>query len=291
MFALTPFPLFMAVLMAIAPAHAAAEVHLAWSADGFAEPSAVVHDPERDLLYVANVNAEAPNADEASGFISKLGIDGTMLEREWVTGLEAPTALALHGGLLYVADVDRLVAVDVDAGAILENYPAPGAHTLGGLAVDAGGRVYASDLTRNTIYTFDHGAMQPWIVDEALESPSALLAEEERLVVAAWGALTDGLRTDVPGDLKVIDYAKGDIKSLGNSGPVGNLAGVKPGLSGGYLMTDAADGRLLAADAEGHTGTLQDLPPGAAGLEVVPKARLVVIPLRLDNRVVAYRLT
>lgn len=290
MFAMTPIPLIMAAVVATTNVvvATASDLEVAWRTRGFAEPAAVVYDADREVLYVANANAA--DGGQTSGFISKLATDGTMLDRDWVSGLRAPTALAMHGGLLYVADIDRLVAVDVDGGAVLEAYPAPGAHTLGGLAVDAGGRVYAADLSRNTIYTFDHGSMQPWVQDEALESPSALLAEGERLVIASWGVLTDGLRTEVPGHLKAIDYARGEIRNIGEPRPIGNLAGVKAGPGGGYLLTEATDGRLLRTDASGKAQALQDLPAGAAGLEVVPEAGIVVIPLRLDDEVVAYRL-
>jgi DNA-binding beta-propeller fold protein YncE len=290
MLALSPIPLIMAAFMATAPGLAASTgLDLAWSAEGFAEPAAVAYDPEREVLYVANVNAET-SAEPGQGFISKLGTDGVTLERDWVGGLNAPTALVLHGGLLYVADVDRLVAIDVEGGVVLEGYQVPSAHTLGGLAVDAGGRVYAADLTQNVIFAFDHGSMQPWIEDEALESPSALLAENERLVIASWGLLSDGLSTEEPGHLKAVDYASRKIHDLGEPTPIGNLAGVKAGLDGGYLLTDATAGSLLRADATGGASAIQDLPAGAAGLEVVPAERLVVIPLRLDDRVVAYRL-
>lgn len=290
MLALSPVPLILAALMATAPGFAASsELELAWSREGFAEPAAVAYDPGRELLYVANVNAEAA-AEPGQGFISKLGADGTVLERDWVSGLNAPTALVLHGGLLYVADIDRLVAIDVEGGMVLEGYPVPSAHTLGGLAADAGGRVYAADLTQNVIFAFDHGSMQPWVEDAALESPSALLAEAERLVVASWGPLSDGLRTEQPGHLKVVDYAKREVRDLGEPTPIGNLAGVKAALDGGYLITDSTAGSLLHLDATGRATAIQDLPAGAAGLEVVPDERLVVIPLRLDDRVVAYRL-
>jgi hypothetical protein len=264
----------------------ALELEPVWRTSGFAEPAAVVYDPERDLLYVANANRQA--TDDRAGFISKLALDGTTIERAWVTGLDGPSGLALHGGLLYAADVDRLVAIDVEQGTILEAYSASGAHTLGGIAADAGGRVYLADPATNVIFAFDHGSMRPWLTGSGLESPTALLAEEVGLVIATWGASSDALTTEVPGHLKRADYASKAIQNLGGSVPIGNLAGVRPWPDGGYLITDGSRGTLLHADPSGAIEPLLELGPGAGALEVVPEARLIVIPLRLDNQVAAY---
>ncbi len=38
-----------------------------------------------------------------------------MLTRSWIEGLDAPKGLSLSGNTLYVSDIDRLVAIDVDA--------------------------------------------------------------------------------------------------------------------------------------------------------------------------------
>lgn len=265
----------------------AIDLQPAWTAEGFAEPAAVVYDPDRDLLYVANVNGLAEDGDRA-GFISKLDLAGTIIERAWVTGLQAPSGLALHGGLLYAADVDRLVAIDVEHGTILEAYDAAGAHTLSGIAVDAGGRVYAADPARNAIFTFNHGSVRSWLTDAELDSPNALLAEEPDLLVGTWGASSDALTTEVPGGLKTVDYATRKIRSLGGSTPIGNLTGIQPWPDGGYLITDGSTGALLHADPAGTVEPLLDLAPGAGALAVAPQARLIVIPLRLDNQVVAY---
>ena len=264
----------------------ALDLEAAWTVPGLAEPAAVVYDAERDLLYVANVNGQATG--DRAGFISKLGLDGTVLERTWVTGLEGPSGLTLHGGLLYAADVDRLVAIDVEHGTVLESYPASGAHTLGGIAVDAGGRVYIADPATNVIFAFDHGSMQPWLSGAGLESPTALLAEETGLVIATWGVSSDALTTDVPGHLKRVDYASKDVRTVGSSLPIGNLAGVQPWPNGGYLMTDGTQGSLLYADPSGGIERLLELGAGAGALAVVPDAELIVIPLRLDDQVVAY---
>lgn len=280
----TALALVLVVVFGVVDGVRALDLEAVWSETGFTEPAAVVYDPERDLLYVANVNGQA--TDDRAGFISKLGLDGTLIDRAWVAGLEGPSGLTLHGGLLYAADVDRLVAIDVEQGTVLEAYPATGAHTLGGIAADAGGRVYLADPTTNVILAFDHGSMRLWLTGSELDSPNALLAERAGLVIATWGTSTDALTTEVPGLLKRADYASKELSDLG--GPIGNLAGVRPWPDGGYLVTDGGRGTLLHVDPSGEIAQLIELGPGAGALEVVPEARLIVIPLRLDNQVVAY---
>src|SRR6056297_1858189 len=108
----------------LAPPAAAAEP--VWSLDGLSVPESVYHDRERGELYVSNIAGE-PTEKNGAGHISRVSPDGEMIEAEWITGLDAPKGMVSDGTTLWVSDIDRLVAIDIEAGEISESWTAEGA--------------------------------------------------------------------------------------------------------------------------------------------------------------------
>ena len=71
---------------------AAAAPEKIWQAEGLDEPESAVLDTSGGVLYVSNVNGDASAAD-GNGYISKLSLEGEILDKEWLTGLNAPKGL------------------------------------------------------------------------------------------------------------------------------------------------------------------------------------------------------
>ena len=93
----------------------------------------------------------------------------------------------MAGDTLYVTDIDRLVAIDVESGEISGTWPAEGAKFLNDPAVDADGRVFVSDMVTNRIYVLDGDSLSVWLEDEGLTHPNGLAVQDGKLIVAAWG--------------------------------------------------------------------------------------------------------
>jgi hypothetical protein len=104
----------------------AAAQDVVWTLEGLEAPESAHFDEARDALYVSNINGE-PTAKDGNGYISRVSPNGQMLEAKWVTGLDAPKGLVSDGATLYVSDIDRLVAIDIEAGEISGTWPAEGA--------------------------------------------------------------------------------------------------------------------------------------------------------------------
>src|SRR5215211_5726402 len=75
------------------------------------ETDAVVRIPESVLpyqngkkLYVSLIDGAGWDADGKGG-IAKLNADGTGLDQEWITGLNAPKGMGQVRNRLYVADI------------------------------------------------------------------------------------------------------------------------------------------------------------------------------------------
>lgn len=266
----------------------AADLEVAWEASGFDAPESAVFDRRDGTIYVSNINGDGTAAD-GNGYISKLSSTGDVLEKDWAIGLDAPKGMALQGGMIYVADINKLVAVDPASGKIAATYEAADARFLNDVTAHEDGRVFVSDMMTNTIYVLENETFSAWLQDDGLENPNGLLAEDGRLLVGSWGVMNDDFSTDVPGHMKTIDYATKEITSLGGGKPVGNLDGVEPDGKGGYLVTDWMSGGLYRFSADGSSELLMDLNQGSADHEYLEGESLAVIPMMMDGKVIAYK--
>ena len=267
----------------------AAEPQKVWEVKGLDAPESAVPDPNRDVIYVSNVNGQ-PGEANGKGYIAKLSTDGKIISKHWVTGLNAPKGLALHEGKLYAADIDKLVVVDTGSGKIAATYDAPGAAFLNDVTAADDGRIFVSDMVKNQIWVLDGPLFQLWLESPELQNPNGLLAEPNRLVVASWGDMNpQDFSTKIPGHLKAVDYQTMKITDLGTE-PIGNLDGIEPDGNGGYLVTDWVKGALYRIDDNGNGKMLMDMDQGSADLHYDPSQNLAIIPIMGDNVVVAYRL-
>jgi hypothetical protein len=248
-------------------------------------PSHALYDPESETLFVSQISGEGDKKDGV-GFVSRLDLDGNMLECDWVSGLDAPKGIARRGRTLWVSDIDRLHRIDIPSGKVTQCLAVPGASFLTGVAVDSHGTVYVADMLTSTIHQYRDGEFTVLAAGDELESPAGLLMDGERLIVAAWG-LTSDYTTKAPGRFLALERRK--AKSLSN--PVGNLYGIVADGAAGWIGTDVATGRVLHVTANSEPRELLNLPKGVGGVEYVSSARLLIVPEVTKNRVSAYDLS
>jgi sugar lactone lactonase YvrE len=265
----------------------AAEPEQVWQAEGLDGPESALLDATEGVLYVSNVNGDVAAVD-GNGYIAKLSLEGEILDKEWVGGLNAPKGLALHDGKLYVSDIDELVVIDTASGEIAAKHKAPGTNFLNDVTAHEDGRVFVSEMMQNQIWKLEGDQFELWLEDAALENPNGLLAEPDRLLVAAWGKPKEDFSTDVPGHLKAIDYTTKEVISLGGE-PIGNLDGLESDGQGGYLATDWFGGGLYRISEDGKAELIMDLNQGSADHEFVASESLAVIPMMMDGAVAAYK--
>jgi hypothetical protein len=267
---------------------AALNLRPAWVTEAvFDNPASVVFDPVATILLVANVNGPAMKKD-GNGYLSKVALNGVVLDRHWLTGLDGPKGMALRENTLYVADITNLAVIDLTSG-LMEKHPAPGAKFLNDVTVDNKGRVYVSDTYTDTIYRSTGTRLDVWLRDKRLASPNGLFAQGNTLYVGSWGVRQCGMETEVPGELLAIDLDSKEIRRLGSGAPLGNLEGVEGLGSRGFLITDPVQGTLIHLGRQGEVVETMALGQGAGDLTVLPADwELVVVPMVQDNVLRAY---
>jgi sugar lactone lactonase YvrE len=275
-------------------------------------PESVIYEPNENVLFVSNIDGQ-PDAKDNQGFISKASpLNGSIIELNWVTGLNAPKGMAITNNtnniLLYVSDITDLVAIDTRSGKIINRYSAPGSAFLNDVASDNQGHIYVSDTVTNTIYRLDtkslgnssggsnnnnNTSLEVWLQSSELNSPNGLYIDNtnNKLIVVSVGAFNNP-----GGSIKVVDLQNRAISSLGNEDttvPIGSLDGIEADNTGRYYyVTDNAAGKLYVVNSNGTGYETLDLQnQGAADLGVVLSQNMIIIPMIQDNKIEAYRIT
>src|SRR5689334_14717179 len=123
----------------------AAQAAELWRATGFEQPESALVDTANNRIVVSNIAGD-PGAADGNGYLSLLSMDGKVIARHWVDGMDAPKGMAISGGKLYAADITKVRVVDLASGKLVETIDVPGAVFLNDMTQDSAGKVYVSDM-------------------------------------------------------------------------------------------------------------------------------------------------
>lgn len=277
--------LFFTLLLGAAPALAAQPLKTLWVTDGFEQPESAIYDPQRERIYVSNINGQ-PNEKNGHGYISVLDANGQRLERQWLGGLNAPKGMAIVGDHLLVTDIDRLLVVDLDTAEIIRQL-APGASFLNDIAADNNGNAYISDMLGNTIYQYRDGELVLWLHSADLQHPNGLTLDGNRLIVASWGGpIAEDFRTDVAGSLLALDLQSKTLSELEGGEQLGNLDGVVR-IGRALWVNDWMTGALYRISDSGKRKSVAKYAPGLA--DIGSAGKTLLLPFMFDGEVRAVR--
>jgi hypothetical protein len=162
-------------------------LQLKWKSDTLLRvPESVYFDEKTDVLYVSNINGKS-NEKDGNGFISQLSKDGKITNLKWATGLDAPKGITVVKGSMYVADLTRLVEIDMASGKISKVYEIEGAQFLNDVTADADGDVYVSDSATGKIHVLRNNRLELYLENKDFKRVNGLLAIPEGLYVADAG--------------------------------------------------------------------------------------------------------
>lgn len=261
-----------------------------WEATGLAGPESALYDANAGVIYVSNVDGE-PLGKDGKGWIAKVSLDGKTIDKDFVTGLNAPMGLAISGGKLFVADIDEFVEINLADGKVVAKYPAAGAKRLNDTAADNNGNVYSTDTLTNTVYRLADGKVDAFVNDDRLAGPNGILVEGDNLIVNTWGVLTgEGWATKTPGGMFKVSLADKSITAMGDGKPFGNLDGMIALGDGAYVLTDWMAGKVLKYSKDGKVDLLLEVGQGAADLGYDPASKTLYIPQMLKGELYAVKL-
>jgi outer membrane protein assembly factor BamB len=153
----------------------------AWETDSLLDLSeSAIYDAQNNLIYVSRIG-EKLSQNDGNGFISKIGADGKIITLKWATGFKCPQGLGLFNNQLFVADVDRVVVVDIKTGKIAKEYRIEAAKFLNDVITDENGNVYVSDCDANKTYRISNDKIEQWTEDPLVKDYNSLLYHKGKL--------------------------------------------------------------------------------------------------------------
>ncbi|MFP6885861.1 MAG: hypothetical protein VCA40_15620 [Roseibacillus sp.] len=280
-----------AIVTLVIPAAAQAPKMVWELSKGIKAPESAYFDKETGNIYLSQVGEGGGLGKDGDGVISILKPDGTVVNPRWFAGLNAPKGLRSSGGVLWVADIDRLVGISIENATTHAIHEVAGAKFLNDVAITERGSVLVSDMLASTIYALQGDKVSKVASGVELDSPNGLLVNGDTLYIAGWGRdIQASFETLTLGRLLALDLRTRKVQPVTRA-TVGNLDGLELDGKGGFLVTDWVEGAVLHISARGAVTSVLDLPKGSADIAYLSKKKLLIVPQMLENKVTAYDLS
>jgi hypothetical protein len=179
------------LLAALALPALAVSVSVDKTIPGFNSPESVV--VSGDDVFVSNVGVKLePFEKDGDGFISRLDRQGNIKLLKWVDKLNAPKGLLAVNGVLYVADIDRVLGFrQRDGKRVFElDLAATGAKFLNAFTRYDNRRLLLSSTDLGKVFVIDllGHSYSELKFDTPPGSPNGLKKLGSRLIVVEWGS-------------------------------------------------------------------------------------------------------
>jgi sugar lactone lactonase YvrE len=246
-----------------------------WESDTILKvPESVLFDAANKVLYVANIDGTDPWAKDGKGSVGKIGLDGKIINVDWVSGLHAPKGMGLYKDRLYVADMENLVVIDIKRGIIEKTIPVENAQGLNDVSVDKNGVVYVSDSKAKKIYKVENEKTE--LLLDNLKGPNGVLMRGDDFYILDAGGI----------------YKMEKDKSLTKitDGMDGGTDGIE-NVTGNDFIVSCWQGAVWYVNADGTKEKLLDTREekrNTADIGFDAKTKTVYVPTFWKNSVVAY---
>lgn len=248
-----------------------------WEAtDGFDIPESAYFNKFDKTIYVSNIGKS--DSKDGIGYISKLSMDGKLIIKEWVKGLNAPKGIRSTKSRLYVTDIDRVLEIDLKTGKILKEFRNSKSKSLNDVTITLAGKVYISDSGGNCIFTVGKDSLEIFMEDARIKGMNGIFNDGKLIYIGAGNKFLS------------IDMKAKEIKTLAEN--VGYLDGIEM-ISKGVYVTSDWKGTVQLINVGGSVEKLIDTTPikvHAADLGYIPSKKMILVPTFSENSIVAYLL-
>jgi hypothetical protein len=252
-------------------------------------PESVLHDRERDLYYISNINGGMLTVD-GNGFISRVDPKTMRVELGWIAhGLDAPKGMTVLGDSLYVTDITTVKRFDRTTGAPRGAIRLPGATFLNDLTTD-GRHLYVSDTgiaMGPGLQFLETGSDAIWRIDGA---------RAERIASGRDLRHPNGLDF-VDGRLRVVTFGGNELYELDGGRrrtvrafPGEQLDGLVHLADGSPVVTSWEADEIFRAKPRGEVTAVLAAIPSPADIGYDAKRRRLLVPRPLDNQVTLHSL-
>jgi len=257
-----------------------------WQQQGFLQPESILHNEKTKEHYVSNINGKPLEAN-GKGYISRVSLTGEIVDKEWITGLDAPKGMAISGNWLYVADLQTLHIIDIEKGLLHKSIKVEGTKMLNDIAADTQGNIYISDMLAGGIYRLKNQKVEQWINANTIPHPNGLYFDQatSTLILGTWGeGLQDDFSTTVLGGLYSINTSSAEITPLKGAQEIGNIDGVTK-IAGDIYFNDWINGNVYRYKNETVT-TLFNAGKNAA--DISSWNNQLLVPMMFSERIDSY---
>lgn len=271
---LTLISLFFSGSLLAQPEHKL-KVEKIWETDSIIRtPESVYFDFKRSTLFVSLIDG-APWEADGKGGIAKMSLDGTMVDQDWVKGLNCPKGMGIDGNKMYVADLNTVVVINIKKATIEKRINPEGAVNLNDVVVTPSGMVYVSDSKNGTVYMIDNDKAMLFM--DSLPGVNGLSYSNNELIIASGK-----------------DFIK--INSKKERVPLATLPqngdGIEPLPSGGFLVSSWV-GYLYYVHPGGKIDTLldtHDFKKNCADIGYDRYTGMIYVPTFFGKTIAAYKL-
>ncbi len=248
-----------------------------WETDSVLKvPESVLYYAKENILFVSNIDGKS-NEKDLKGSISKLGLNGKIINQNWAINLSAPKGMGIFNDLLYVADLTEVVSIDLKTGKVKNRYPVEGSVFLNDITINKTGIIYVSDSRTGKVHQLAGDKVTTYLENQA--GINGLLAVEDDLYLLVKGALLKADKTK-----NLIKVAEGMNESTD---------GIEQTTDKNFIVS-CWNGVIYYVKTDGTKQELLDTRPiklSTADIGYNAKQKIIYVPTFFGNKVTAYKLS
>jgi len=275
-----------AIALLISTLTTANELTSLWQVNNFDQPESVAVNSKEKAIYVSNINGQ-PTELNGKGYISKLDMNGNVINKHWLKNLDAPKGMAVHGDNLYIADMQQVHQVSISQARIVKQFKVKEAKMLNDITISDDGTVYISDLLGGGVYRIADNKISLWFDHAELNHTNGLLWKQGEILIATWGlGMNDDFTTQTAGSIYTLNIKSPVLVKVKGADQLGNLDGLVQ-YNNAIYVSDWMTGAMFKIEG-GKSSEVITLKPGLA--DIGRAGSILLTPSMHDGQLTAWEL-